>query len=352
MTREKNVLCSVMATDATSTDDYSEQVVMNSGKIAKNRRSKNSSKCTKYTQRNLSSEKSFSDSENEDNGSQRPLQKKPSPPPKREERSGYSSSNETSDADLSDDELDNANWEKVIETDLRRRKGNRQTKLSSFEEVNSKRTQINDKDIHLDKVMDWEMVEQYGKESDMSLTTGNESSDDFWKSTSSTNLLLKDKSKLKNNKEKSNTRVKLFKWNWFNVLVNFRGEWKKFKMEHKKDMDIIKHQWNRCIIGLLIVIIFCGIGGIIFHSTEGAFEMFYKCGVKRVKRDFLDALWTKSHYMREEDWKSLARTKLMEFENQLYDAYEAGMTSYSGQKGWSFLNSVIYCITVITTIGK
>lgn len=89
-----------------------------------------------------------------------------------------------------------------------------------------------------------------------------------------------------------------------------------------------------------------------FKFTEGAFENFYKCGVKRVKRDFIDTLWRGSHHLREDDWKDLARTKLRDFEEQLHTAHEAGVTSYSGQRSWSFLNAVVYAITIVTTIGE
>lgn len=56
--------------------------------------------------------------------------------------------------------------------------------------------------------------------------------------------------------------------------------------------------------------------------------------------------------IREEDWKAQARARLRKFEEELHTAHEAGMTSYSGQKAWSFLNGWAYCLTVVTTIGK
>lgn len=101
----------------------------------------------------------------------------------------------------------------------------------------------------------------------------------------------------------------------------------------------------------VVLVMMCGAGGLVFRYTEGAFETFYKCGVKRVKRDFLDGLWTDSRRMGEDQWKLAARRKLIEFEGQLHDAFEAGATTYSGRSSWSFVNSAIYCFTVITTIG-
>lgn len=55
---------------------------------------------------------------------------------------------------------------------------------------------------------------------------------------------------------------------------------------------------------------------------------------------------------REDDWKTAARSKLRKFEEELHAAHEAGMTSYSGMKAWTFINGMIYCMTVVTTIGK
>lgn len=120
----------------------------------------------------------------------------------------------------------------------------------------------------------------------------------------------------------------------------------------KLDLETIRILRNKCFNELFVVILFCGIGGFIFKFTEGAFENFYKCGVKRVKRDFIELLWARSHSMREDEWKSLARNRLRMFEEELHAAHEAGMTSYSGQRSWSFLNGVVYSITVISTIGK
>lgn len=139
---------------------------------------------------------------------------------------------------------------------------------------------------------------------------------------------------------------------FFRALKDVVGEFKVFIAQNPRETTIIRRLRNRCIAGLLLIMIYCGLGGFIFRFVEGAFETFYKCGVKRVKRDFLDSLWNYSHNLREDDWKSMARRKLMEFEEQLHTAHEAGLHNYSGQKSWSFLNAVAYCLTVITTIGE
>lgn len=136
------------------------------------------------------------------------------------------------------------------------------------------------------------------------------------------------------------------------LMAEIFHEWQAHVHEHRAYYNSCQKLRNRCITDLILLIFYCGCGGLIFRFTEGAFESFYKCGVKRVKRDFIDTLWKYSQYMLEEDWKSQARTRLMQFENQLHSAHEAGMTTYSGQKSWSFLNALVYCLTVVTTIGK
>ncbi|KAF6209369.1 hypothetical protein GE061_015116 [Apolygus lucorum] len=138
---------------------------------------------------------------------------------------------------------------------------------------------------------------------------------------------------------------------WSQIIRESRVEFAKYKKEFPKEVATLKKLKNRCFCELLIMFIFCGCGALIFKTTEGSFESFYKCGVKRVKRDFIDDLWRSSHFMKEEDWKSKARSKLWMFENQLQEAFEAGINTYSGQKSWSFINGIIYCLTVVTTIG-
>lgn len=152
--------------------------------------------------------------------------------------------------------------------------------------------------------------------------------------------------------EKRQASDKVTLWDFFKAFKDIVGEFKAFVAQNPRETKIIRQLRNRCIAGLLLIIIYCGLGAFVFRFVEGAFETFYKCGVKRVKRDFLDSLWNYSHNLREDDWKSMARRKLMEFEEQLHIAHEAGLHSYSGQKSWSFLNAVAYCLTVITTIGE
>ncbi|KAK5645043.1 hypothetical protein RI129_006343 [Pyrocoelia pectoralis] len=142
--------------------------------------------------------------------------------------------------------------------------------------------------------------------------------------------------------------ISIFRYISIREIYKFYQE---FKRERWREWEKIKRLRNKCISDLFMIMIFCGLGGIMFKYVEGAFENFYKCGVKRVKRDFIDVLWYRSHNLREDEWKSLARNKLRVFEEELHVAHEAGMRTYSGQRSWSFLNGIVYCLTIITTIG-
>jgi len=92
-------------------------------------------------------------------------------------------------------------------------------------------------------------------------------------------------------------------------------------------------------------------GSIVFMYLERPTEAVHKCGVRRVRRDFLDNLWTEASTMDESDWKSLARNKLETFEQELHTAVEAGLNSYSSQNVWTPSNAILYTFTLSTTIG-
>lgn len=152
----------------------------------------------------------------------------------------------------------------------------------------------------------------------------------------------------KKTKQRADDRNKKHVKSKWKLIAN----WQQFKEEQTQNCEKILTLRNKCIINLLILTIMCGLGGMMFKSLEGSFENAYKCSTRNVKRDFIDNLWRGSHNLREEDWKSMARRKLYEFEDQLHTAHEAGVTSYSGQRSWNFMNSFVYCLTLVTTVGK
>lgn len=150
--------------------------------------------------------------------------------------------------------------------------------------------------------------------------------------------------------------------------------WRQFRAVHPTQVQLLRSHIKRCFCMLVVMTIFCGLGGILFRYIEGNFESMYKCGVKRIRRNFIDDLWQASHNhrldnrfflfqscismflifvgYREDEWKSKARSQLKLFEEELQVAFEAGVKSYSGLTAWNFVNSVLYCLTVVTTIGN
>lgn len=82
------------------------------------------------------------------------------------------------------------------------------------------------------------------------------------------------------------------------IFIESRIIWNRLVADHPDEWAATMRQRNRCIADLVILTIFCGLGGMTFRFVEGSFENFYKCGVRRVKRDFVDNLWHTSHNLR------------------------------------------------------
>uniref|UniRef100_A0A0A1X648 TWiK family of potassium channels protein 7 n=1 Tax=Zeugodacus cucurbitae TaxID=28588 RepID=A0A0A1X648_ZEUCU len=135
------------------------------------------------------------------------------------------------------------------------------------------------------------------------------------------------------------------------LYFDVRLQWRHMKTDFPKELNTMRLLRNKCVAELILLILLCGFGGLMFRYTEGTSENIYKCEVRKVKRDFIDNLWTVSHNMREDDWKSLARQKLRKFEDELNSLAELGIRRYPGQKSWNFVNCILFCWTVITSIG-
>ncbi|XP_075165315.1 uncharacterized protein LOC142237788 isoform X1 [Haematobia irritans] len=133
--------------------------------------------------------------------------------------------------------------------------------------------------------------------------------------------------------------------------IDARYQWRTMKSQYPRELEEIRKLRNKCFAHTIVLILLIGFGGLMFRYTEGASEDIYKCEVRKVKRDFVDHLWSNSHRMREEDWKTLARQKLRKFEEELHAMGAMGIRYFPGQRSWNFVNCILYCWTVITTIG-
>jgi len=86
-------------------------------------------------------------------------------------------------------------------------------------------------------------------------------------------------------------------------------------------------------------------------SKTGWHETRYKCGALRIRRHFIEELWEQSALLPEDEWRTMARQKLVEFEDQLHEAFSAGLTSYSGKRTWGYWDGVAFSMTTVSTIG-
>lgn len=86
------------------------------------------------------------------------------------------------------------------------------------------------------------------------------------------------------------------------VFVEAPLVWRQVVELHPTEWRCILLLRNRCIANFVILCMLFGLGGFIFRFIEGTFEHFYKCGVRRVKRDFVDHLWASSRELRFAWW--------------------------------------------------
>lgn len=82
------------------------------------------------------------------------------------------------------------------------------------------------------------------------------------------------------------------------LLHEARVVWKNHWRSHPEENKKIKKEIIKCLSELILLMVLCGVGGVIFHYIEGKMENVNKTGVKRVKRDFIDQLWSSSHNLR------------------------------------------------------
>lgn len=90
----------------------------------------------------------------------------------------------------------------------------------------------------------------------------------------------------------------------------------------------------------------------VFCLPGGWHESRYKCGALRIRRHFIEELWEQSAMLPEDEWRELARQRLIDFEDQLHEAFSAGLTSYTGKRTWGFWDAVAFSMTTVSTIGK
>ena len=166
---------------------------------------------------------------------------------------------------------------------------------------------------------------------------------------------------------------------------NFSETLKYISEKHPEFAKHLRYLFIRFLLSFFVAISYCVFGGIIFRFLEGGQEADFKCGkvimiieilymyfwrkikeiinakslpfckigVRRVRRDFINDLWASSSKIEENDWKSSAREYLLEFEEQLHEAVEAGVKHSSSESSrWNLKNSIYYAASLILTLGR
>lgn len=82
------------------------------------------------------------------------------------------------------------------------------------------------------------------------------------------------------------------------IFGKYRDIWDELIADYPSEYKELQVMRNKCIAHFLALILFCGFGGLVFRYTEGYLENIYKCEIRKVKRDFIDVLWSQSHNMR------------------------------------------------------
>ena len=114
-------------------------------------------------------------------------------------------------------------------------------------------------------------------------------------------------------------------------------------------------------VGLTCVL--CGytvFGGFVFMWLESPYEVQLKNDVQRTRKFYVDKLWNLTEELNmfyPQNWSNMADRILQEYTTEVYIA-----TKHKGWDGnendgvaelqWTFAGSLLYSITVITTIGK
>ncbi|KAK4018369.1 potassium channel subfamily K member 18 [Daphnia magna] len=135
------------------------------------------------------------------------------------------------------------------------------------------------------------------------------------------------------------------------IFRDSRSTWKNLLIECPSSWRTIRSGLSWCCLLLLVNGAFWLFGGLLFASLEGWHESRYKCGALRIRRHFIEELWEQSSILPEDEWRELARQRLIDFEDQLHEAFSAGLTSYTGKRTWGFWDAVAFSMTTVSTIG-
>ena len=91
-----------------------------------------------------------------------------------------------------------------------------------------------------------------------------------------------------------------------------------------------------------------------FQAIEGRHERQEKLDVLEMRKDVIQKLWNSSIKVKVDGAKfsNLVENQLKRYEGQLYKAFGQGVITEAEVEVWDFWQSLFFCATVYTTIGK
>ncbi|GIY63301.1 uncharacterized protein CDAR_272381 [Caerostris darwini] len=113
-------------------------------------------------------------------------------------------------------------------------------------------------------------------------------------------------------------------------------------------------------VGLCALVVgYAVLGALAFESLEQPFEINQRTSIIGFRQRCLNDLWNITltlNVLYEKNWTRLVELRLKQFEEELLHAVKNegydGMAYAEAELQWSFPGALLYCITVITTIGK
>ena len=131
-----------------------------------------------------------------------------------------------------------------------------------------------------------------------------------------------------------------------------KSNWSKFKDAFRSFVAWVFSNVGICVlvVGYLII------GALTFQQIEGPEEVKISYRVGQYRKDIVQKLWDitdKYNVLEFEKWKSESEAVVMDFQNHVVEQTDNGYDGSDGHPNqWTFSGSLLYSITVITTIGK
>ena len=135
-----------------------------------------------------------------------------------------------------------------------------------------------------------------------------------------------------------------------------------WKVRKRKFITYLKKLFGFLLstLGLFIVLFsYTILGGFIFHEIESPNEIITKHGVKSSLKLHVELLWNstrKLNVLKKKRWSEMALSIIDNYTKVVYKATKNdgwdGKDDSEAELQWSFAGSLLYCVTVITTIGE